>query len=64
MNFKILLYEWLQTAEAKREDALELAFAKVKKEPKNKYLVYDFFTEVIRHNEFKEMQAVLYDLLK
>jgi hypothetical protein len=64
MNLQILLYEWLQTAEAKRENALHTAFEKTRKEPRNMQLLADYFIEVARFQEFKEMQAVLYDLIK
>lgn len=62
--FKILLYEWLNTAEAKRDEALQNAFDKTKKEPRNMQSIADYFIEVARYQEFKEMQAVLYDLIK
>lgn len=64
MNIQILLYEWLQTAEAKRENALDTAFKKTKQNPHNMQVIGDYFVEVARFQEFKEMQAVLYDLLK
>lgn len=64
MNIKILLYEWLLTAETKRDEALQVAFEKARKDPRNMSVVFDFFCEVVRHNEFKNIQAVLYELLK
>lgn len=64
MNLKILIYEWLITAEAKRDEALERAFIRAKQNPKDMQSVYEFLCEVVRHREFKDMQAVLYDLIK
>lgn len=64
MNLQILLYEWLQTAEAKRENALQKAFDKTRREPRNMQDLADYFIEVARFQEFKEMQSVLYDLIK
>ena len=64
MNIQILLYEWLQTAEVKRENALQKAFDKTRKDPHNMQDLADYFIEVARFQEFKEMQAVLYDLIK
>jgi hypothetical protein len=61
---KILIYEWLNTAEAKRDEALQNAFEKTKKQPKSMQTIADYFIEVARYQEFKEMQAVLYDLIK
>ena len=63
-NFKILLYEWIQTAEAKRENALQNAVDKTKRYPHDMQIVADYFIQVARFQEFKEFQATLYDLLK
>lgn len=64
MNLQLMIYEWLQTAEVKREEALEEAFARTKKQPKDMQAVYGFLVEVVRHREFKDIQSVLYDLIK
>lgn len=62
--FKILLYEWLQTAEAKKHDKLLDALAKTKKEPFDLDVCTQYFKEVARYTEFKDFQRVMYELLK
>lgn len=64
MNLQILLYEWLHTAETKRENALQSAFEKTKRNPHDMQIIADYFIQVARFQEFKEFQATLYELLK
>lgn len=61
---RILLYEWLNTAEAKRDEALQNAFDKTKKHPRNMQSIADYFIEVARFTEFKELQATLFEIIK
>lgn len=63
-HFKILLYEWILTAEAKRENALQSAFEKTKRNPHDMQILADYFIQVARYQEFKDFQATLYELLK
>lgn len=62
--FKILLYEWLNTEEQRHFEALEREFKNVRREPRNRAYLYDYFCEVIRDMEFRNIQAKLYELLK
>ena len=61
---KILLYEWLIYEEQRHYEALEISFKNVRREPRNRAYLYDYFCDVIRDMEFRNIQAKLYELLK